>query len=166
MLIRNEIDRDASAIRRVVTEAMKVLPQSTGTEAAIVDRLRADNALSLSLVAEDGGEVVGYLAASDARIGAVPGWGLIGPVAVLPAQHGQGIGSALMDEAIRRLRAGCKGAALVGDPGYYGRFGFRGFPGLRLGDVPPRFVQTLPFDGSEPEGELIHHPAFGLDQKA
>lgn len=62
-------------IRRVVTEAMKLLPQATGAEAAIVDRLRANNALSLSLVAEDGGEVVGYLAASDARIGDVTGWG-------------------------------------------------------------------------------------------
>ncbi|MGY6633204.1 MAG: GNAT family N-acetyltransferase [Alkalilacustris sp.] len=166
MLIRNEVDGDAVAIRAVVTEAMKLLPQATGTEAAIVDRLRADNALSLSLVAEDGGAVVGYLAASDARIGDVTGWGLIGPVAVLPSRHGEGIGSALMTEAIRRLRAGCKGAALVGDPGYYGRFGFRAFPGLRLGDVPPRFVQALPFDASGPEGELIHHPAFGLEQKA
>ena len=166
MLIRNEIDGDAPAIRAVVTEAMKLLPQATGTEAAIIDRLRADNALSLSLVAEDGGEVLGYLAASDTRIGAVPGWGLIGPVAVLPLRHGQGIGSALMAEAILRLRAACKGAALVGDPGYYGRFGFRAFPDLRLGDVQPRFVQALPFDGSEPQGELIHHPAFGLEQKA
>ena len=166
MLIRNEIDSDASAIRRVVAEAMKLLPQSNGAEAGIVDRLRADNALSLSLVAEDGGEVVGYLAASDARIGAMSGWGLIGPVAVLPSRHGEGIGSALMTEAIQRLRAGSKGAALVGDPGYYGRFGFRAFPGLRLGDVPARFVQALPFDGSETQGELIHHPAFGLDQRA
>ncbi len=163
MLIRDEIDGDASAIRRVVTEAMKLLPQSSGAEAAIVERLRADNALSLSLVAEDGGEVVGYLAASDARIGAMSGWGLIGPVAVLPSRQRRGIGSALMSEAILRLRAGCKGAALVGDPGYYGRFGFTAFPGLRLGDVPARFVQALPFDGSEPQGELIHHPGFGLD---
>jgi len=166
MLIRDEIDRDASAIRAVVTEAMKLLPQATGTEAAIVDRLRADNALSLSLVADDGGAVVGYLAASDARIGDVSGWGQIGPVAVLPSRHREGIGSALMTEAIQRLRSSYKGAALVGDPGYYGRFGFRAFPGLRLGDVPPRFVQALPFDGSQPQGELIHHPAFGLDQKA
>lgn len=166
MLIRNEIDSDASAIRRVVTDAMKLLPQATGAEAAIVDRLRAHNALSLSLVAEDGAEVVGYLATSDAQIGDVTGWGLIGPVAVLPSRHGEGIGSALIAEAILRLRAGCKGAALVGDPGYYGRFGFRAFPGLRVGDVPARFVQAQPFDGSEPQGELVHHPAFGLDQRA
>lgn len=166
MLIRNEIDGDAPAIRRIVTEAMKLLPQSSGAEADIVDRLRADNSLSLSLVVEDGGEVVGYLAAADARIGAASGWGLIGPVAILPSRHGEGIGSALIAEAILWLRAGYKGATLVGDPGYYGRFGFRALPGLRLGDVPSQFVQALPFDGSEPQGELIHHPAFGLDQKA
>ena len=70
-----------------------------------------------------------------------------------------------MTHAIRRMRAGCKGAALVGDPGCYGRFGFRAFPGLRSGEVPVRFVQALPFDGSEPRGELIHHPAFDLDQR-
>lgn len=165
MLIRNEIDSDAPAIRRVVTEAMKLLPQSTGTEAAIVDRLRANNALSLSLVVEDGGEVVGYLAASNARIGSVSGWGLIGPLAVLPMRHSEGIGSALMADAINRLRANCNGAALVGDPGYYGRFGFRAFPKLRVGGCPPEFVQALPFDGREPEGELFHHPAFGLTEQ-
>ncbi|WP_135449221.1 GNAT family N-acetyltransferase [Tabrizicola caldifontis] len=162
MLIRNEIDSDAPAIRAVVTEAMKLLPQSTGTEAAIVDRLRADNALSLSLVAEDRGQVVGYLAASDARIGAVSGCGLIGPVTVLPMRRGQGIGSALMAEAILLLRRRCRGAALVGDPDYNARLAFRAFPGLRLGVVPPRFVQALPFDDSYPQGDLIHHPAFGL----
>lgn len=165
MLIRKEIDSDPLAIRAVVTTAMKLLPQSTGTEADIIDQLRADNALCLSLVAEDGGEVVGYLAASHARIGTVSDWGLIGPLAVLPSRHGQGIGSALMVEAILRLRATCRGAALVGEPAYYGRFGFRAFPDLRVGDCPPMFVQALPFDIWEPGGEVIHHAAFGLKQQ-
>ena len=90
-----------------------MLPQATGAEAAIVHRLGADSALSLSLVAEDG---------------AKSGRGLIGPVAVLPLRHGEGIGSALMTEAILRLRAGCKGAALVGDPGYLVRVRVQGIP--------------------------------------
>lgn len=166
MLIRNETASDAFAIRTVVTTAMKLLPESTGTEADIVERLRADDALSLSLVAEDRGDVVGYLAVSSARIGAVSGWGLIGPVAVLPFWHSQGIGGALVAEAILRLRVSCKGAVLFGDPGYYSRFGFRAFPDLRLGDCPTQFVQALPFTTIEPEGEVIHHSAFGLRQKA
>lgn len=165
MLIRNELTGEASAIRAVVTSAMKFLPQASGSEAEIIDKLRANDALSLSLVAEDRGEVVGYLAASDARVGVVTRWGLIGPLAVLPSRHREGIGSALMAEAILRLRASCKGAALVGDPGYYCRFGFRTFAKLSVGDCPPEFIQALPFDGSEPEGELIHHPAFGLQQQ-
>lgn len=166
MIIRDETPGDAPEIARVVTEAMRLLPQATGTEAAIVERLRAAGALMLSLVAEDGGRVIGHLAASAARIGTADGWGLIGPLAVLPARHRQGVGSALMMEALRRLRLGCRGAALVGDPGYYGRFGFRSFPSLFVPGCPPEVVQALPFDDTPPGGELIHHPAFGLDHPA
>ncbi|MDS4012249.1 MAG: N-acetyltransferase [Defluviicoccus sp.] len=164
MLIRNETIADIPAISRLVTEALLMLPQSTGTEASIVEKLRAEGALALSLVAEDEGAVIGYLAASAARIGAQDGWGLIGPLVVLPSRHRQGIGSALIAEALRRLRATSRGAALVGDPAYYGRFGFRAFPGLGVAGCPPEVVQALPFDATEPRGELIHHPAFGLDQ--
>ena len=164
MLIRDELAGDGPAISQLVTEAMLMLAQSTGTEAGIVEKLRADNALALSLVAEDDGVIVGYLAASAATIGTEDGWGLIGPLAVLPSRHRQRIGTALMAEAIGRLRADSRGAVLVGDPGYYSRFKFRTFPSLRLAGVPPQFVQALPFDGTEPRGELIHHPAFGLNQ--
>lgn len=165
MLIRNETIDDIAAIGRIVTEAMRLLAQSTGTEAAIVERLRAAGALTLSLVAEEDGEVVGHLAASMARIGTQDGWGLIGPLAVTPVRHRQGIGSALMAEALHRLRATSCGAALVGDPGYYGRFGFRAYPGLEVAGCPPEVVLALPFDDTEPCGELNHHPAFGLDQQ-
>lgn len=165
MLIRNETAGDIPAIGELVTEALLLLAQSTGTEARIVEALRTDGALTLSLVAEDGGEVVGYLAASPARIGSQNGWALIGPLVVLPSRHHEGIGTALMAEALRRLRATSRGAALVGDPGYYGRFGFRAFPWLGVEGCPPEVVQALPFDGAEPHGELIHHPAFDLDQQ-
>ncbi|MBS0268662.1 MAG: N-acetyltransferase [Proteobacteria bacterium] len=165
MLIRNETVGDIPAISRLVTEALLTLAQSTGTEASIIEKLRADGALALSLVAEVKGEVIGYLAASAARIGTQDGWALIGPLAVLPSRHRQGIGTALMAEALHRLRATNRGAALVGDPAYYGRFGFRSFPGFGVAGCPPEVVQALPFDGIEPRGELIHHPAFGLDQQ-
>lgn len=165
MLIRNETIGDIPAISRLVTEALLMLAQSTGTEASIVEALRAEGALALSLVAEEEGEVIGYLAASAARIGTQDGWGLIGPLVVLPSRHRQGIGTALMEEALRRLRVTSRGAALVGDPAYYGRFGFRAFPGLGVAGCPSEVVQALPFDGIEPCGELIHHPAFGLNQQ-
>jgi len=109
--------------------------------------------------------VVGYLAASVARVGPQDGWGLIGPIAVLPSRHRQGIGTAMMEEALARLRATCRGAVLVGDPAYYSRFGFRAFPGLGVTGCPPEVVQALPFDANRPRGELIHHQAFGLPQQ-
>jgi len=165
MLIRNEADGDIAAIGRLVTEALLMLAQATGTEAGIVEKLRAEGALSLSLVADEEGEVIGYLAASAARIGTQDGWGLIGPLVVSPSRHRQGVGTALMAEALRRLRATSQGAALVGDPAYYGRFGFRAFPGLGVAGCPPEVVLALPFNGIEPRGELIHHPAFGLNQQ-
>lgn len=165
MLIRNETKDDIPAISRLVTEALKLLAQSTGTEASIVETLRAEGALTLSLVAEEEGEVIGYLAASEGRVGTQGGWGLIGPLVVLPSRHRQGIGTALMVEALRRLRGTSRGAALVGDPAYYVRFGFRAFSGLTVAGCPPEVVQAPPFDGTEPRGELIHHPAFGLGQQ-
>lgn len=165
MLIRNETVGDIPAIRRVVTDALKKLVQSTGTEAAIVEKLREDDALVLSLVADEGGEVIGYLAASTAQVGMQGGWSLIGPLAVLPSRHRQGIGSALMAEAINRLRPSMRGIALVGDPAYYGRFGFRSFPRLSVRGCPPEVVQALTFEDIEPRGELFHHQAFGLEQQ-
>lgn len=164
MLIRDETAGDIPAIRPLVTEAFRMLIYSSGTEASIIEALRAEGALTLSLVAEEKGCVVGHLAASAARIGVQDGWGLIGPLAVSPPRHRQGIGTALVAEALRRLQKSCRGAALVGDPAYYGRFGFRSFPGLNVPGCPPEVVQALPFDGAAPCGELIHHPAFGLDQ--
>jgi putative acetyltransferase len=164
VLIRDENVADAPAISRVITEAMLLLPQASGSEARIVERLREGDALMHSLVAEEAGEVIGHLAVSAARIGREEGWGLIGPVAVQPARHRHGVGSALMHEALRRLRATSRGAALVGNPGYYGRFGFRSFPGFGIAGFPPEVVLALPFDGTAPKGELIHHPAFGLEQ--
>ena len=165
MIIREETSGDIPEIGRVVTEAMLLLPQATGTEATIVEKLRAARALTLSLVAEEHGKVIGYLAASAARIGDQDRWGLIGPLVVVPSRHRQGIGSALMKEALRRLRKTERGAALVGNPTYYGRFGFHSFTGLRIAGIPQEFVLALPFSGDEPQGELFHHPAFGLKQE-
>lgn len=164
MQIRDETEADSAAIADVVTKALALLPQATGTEADIVGRLRAAGALDLSLVAEEDGMVIGYLAASPARIGPQTGWSVIGPLVVLPARHGQGIGSALMRTALDRLRKTHRGVALVGDPGYYHRFGFRAFPGLGVTGCPPEVVQALAFDDRPPVGEVIHHPAFGLNQ--
>jgi len=43
MLIRSELENDVATISLLVTEALKILPQSTGTEARIVEALRTEN---------------------------------------------------------------------------------------------------------------------------
>ncbi len=69
-----------------------------------------------------------------------------------------------MNAALQHLRAaGMTGGALVCDPAYYGRFGFRARPGQTHQGVPDEFVLALPFSNSVPYGELAHHEAFRLN---
>ena len=70
--IRPERPGDAAAIGPLITEAFLTAAHRDGTEAAIVDRLRADGALLVSLVATDGAALVGHVAASPATVGGRP----------------------------------------------------------------------------------------------
>ncbi|NBB84501.1 MAG: GNAT family N-acetyltransferase [Alphaproteobacteria bacterium] len=166
MTLREERPGDADAIRAVVDAAFATAPHADGTEPAIVDRLRDQGGLTLSLVAVTAdGTIVGHVAASPAAVGdAVSGWAGIGPVSVRPDRQSAGIGSALMRAALDRLKAlGLDGAVLVGDPAFYGRFGFRAVPGLTVDGVPDGYVLAVAFDGRSPQGRIRFHPAFGLE---
>jgi len=118
MDIRGETEPDRAAIRRVETAAFP-----TAAEADLVDRLRADGDLRLSLVAAEGEEIVGHVAFS---VMTAPFRALgLAPVAVSPERQTQGIGSALIREGLRRVAAeGWEGVFVLGDPAYYERFGF------------------------------------------
>ena len=70
-----------------------------------------------------------------------------------------------MKDALNRLRKTKRGAVLVGEPSYYSRFGFNAFPNMTVAGCPPEVVQALPFDGTEPFGEVYHHKAFALNQE-
>ena len=56
---------------------------------------------------------------------------------------------------------GGKGCALVGDPGYYQRFGFKNIPGLIHDGIPQEFFLALPFDKKIPQGTVEFHEGFG-----
>lgn len=96
-------------------------------EAGLVETLMADAAAfvpALSLVAESDGRIVGHVVFTRAHVGGVPAV-LLAPLAVIPEAQSSGVGSALVEEGLRRARA--EGAALalvLGAPGYYTRFGF------------------------------------------
>jgi len=162
VLIRKETPSDIPVITEITVEAFSTLEVSDHTEQYVVDALRAAGALTLSLVAEYNGEVVGHIAFSPVTMSdGIPDWYGLGPVSVLPEFQRSGIGSALINEGLTRLkRLGARGCCLVGHPDYYPRFGFENASGLTLEGVPPEVFFVLPFAGLIPQGSVCFHQAF------
>jgi putative acetyltransferase len=162
MIIRKERESDIEAIFEITRAAFEGHPYSHQTEPFIIQALRAANALTVSLVAEIGGRVVGHVAFSPAAISdGSHRWYGLGPVSVLPELQKQGIGKSLIREGLSLLKAsGAKGCVLVGDPGFYERFGFRNPPGLILEGVPQEYFLALSFDGNCPRGKVVFHEGF------
>jgi putative acetyltransferase len=160
--IRNESSADVSAIEEATISAFLNAPHTGHTEHFIVNALRKAGKLRLSLVADAKGTVVGHLAASPVSISDdAAGWFGLGPISVLPEHQGRGVGSRLVREALHILREqGAAGCVLLGEPGFYGRFGFRADPTLILPDVPPEYFQAVSFDSSRPRGVVSYHAAF------
>jgi putative acetyltransferase len=122
-VIREETPADVTAIHAVNVAAFE-----TDAEARLVDALRAAGALTLSLVAEIEGAIVGHIAFSPVTLTSgqrtVAGVGLA-PMAVVPAQQRSGIGGKLVQEGLRRLRdAGHPFCVVLGHADYYPRHGF------------------------------------------
>lgn len=162
VVIRAERHGDEEAIERVTERAFAAARHRSGTEARIVAALRRDVVLALSLVAERHGEVVGHAAFSPVSLGAGrDGWFGLGPISVGPDVQGRGIGAALVEAGLARLRSGgARGIVLVGDAGYYRRFAFRSWPGLGYRGLDPAYVLGLPFGENAPAGEIVFPSAF------
>ncbi len=160
--IRNDTNADIPAISLVTQEAFKSLEISNHTEQFIIEALRAAKALTLSLVAELNGRVVGHVAFSPVAMSdGTQGWFGLGPVSVLPEYQRQGIGKALIREGLDRLRdMNAQGCCLVGHPDYYRQFGFRNSTDLALDGVPPAFFFVLPFNQYAPNGTVAFHEGF------
>jgi putative acetyltransferase len=159
VIIRAERDDDTLAIKTILVAAF-----AGDAEADLVVRLRSDNDLALALVAEDDG-VLGYVAFpkltvdDDDRTHDAAG---LAPIAVMPGQQKQGIGGALIREGHRLLAARFPVVFVLGDPGYYARFGYSVavaaafksayagpcFMALRLNETAPR------------RGQVRYPPAF------
>ena len=118
MIIRAETPADHAAIRAVVIDAF-----GGEQEAELVDGLRRDGALSVSLVAEVDGHLVGHVALSPLK--SPPHAFALAPVAITSIRQRQGIGSALIREAIEiAAEEGADMIFVLGEPAYYQRFGF------------------------------------------
>jgi putative acetyltransferase len=167
MNIRSETSGDIEAIGEVTVAAFQALEISQHTEQFIVEALRAAGALTVSLVADVDGRVVGHAAFSPVAISdGTPGWYGLGPVSVLPQYQRQGIGKALIREGLSRLKGmGARGCCLVGHPAYYRKLGFENPPGLVIEGVPPEVFLALSFDGKTPRGTVTFHEAFKSSTK-
>lgn len=161
-LIRPETPADAAAIHQLTAEAFRSATHASGTEPFIVDALRQAGALSLSLVAEEAGALVGHVGLSPVTVSdGTVGWYGLGPLSVRPSHQGRGMGGALVREALARLQAmEAGGCVLLGEPAYYGRFGFQADPALVLPGVPPAYFQAVRLGGPPARGVVTYHPAF------
>jgi putative acetyltransferase len=142
--IREERSEDIPAIREVNDRAF-----GQQHEGRIVDALRSNGAVLLSLVATEDAQVVGHVLYSPASIGDVHGAAL-GPMAVLARHQRHGIGSRLVQAGNQKVKdIGCPFIIVLGHPHFYPRFGFR--PGSTRGitcawDVPDDVFMLLVLD--------------------
>lgn len=160
--IRDEHPDDIETIHALTETAFAQQPHSKGREGPILQALRADGDLSLSLVAISEGQLIGHAAFSPVTLGAAEGhWYALGPISVAPARQRQGIGSALVQAGLERLRAiAADGCVLIGAPEVYGPMGFVGDGRITYHGLDKRYVQHLAFGNRLPQGELTYAPAF------
>lgn len=160
--VRKEVLSDVAAIEAVIKAAFCSAARAGHMEQLIVRVLRDSRQLSVSLVAEDVGSIIGHVAVSPVTISnGASGWYGLGPISVVPERQGQGVGSLLIENVLAELRAlGAAGCVLLGDPNYYSRFGFKAEPALALPGVPPEYFQAISLSGSFPSGTVTYHDAF------
>jgi len=160
--IRNEQPSDIPNIFKLTQAAFKDIEYSSHTEQFIVNALRDSQQLTVSLVAEYEGQIIGHIAFSPVSISdGTTDWYGLGPVSVQPEFQNQGVGSQLIHTGLEKLKtlkaAGC---VLLGDPEYYARFGFKAKPELVLQGVPAEYFQTLSFTEKMPQGDVVYAEAF------
>lgn len=161
--IRSEQPGDERAIRALTDAAFRDEPHADGDEGELIERLRADGDLVLSLVALNSDKaIVGHISFSPVTISDAEGkWYQLAPVSVIPSGQNSGIGSSLIETGLDRLRgSGAAGILLVGDPEYYCRFGFTLDHDLTLSEALDPYLQMLVFEGEPPSGEVTLAPAF------
>jgi len=160
--IRNETSDDVEQIHQVTELVFLDAPHTDYTEQFIVKALRKSDALVVSLVAEADWEIIGHVAVSPVNIsdGATNWYGL-GPISVLPDHQGKGVGTQLMKNVLADIESkGASGCVVLGDPGYYGCFGFKAVKGLFFPGDPSEYFHAVSFDAGFAQGEVTYHDAF------
>ena len=162
LIIREAIEADRAAIGALVERAF-----GQAAEAELVAALVRDGDAVLELVAEEDGQLAGHVLFSRLdvdRDGDHFAAVALAPVAVEPASQKRGIGSALIEEGHRLLNArGERLSVVLGDPAYYGRFGYTHSRAAGFDSVfQCAALQALDWGAAPAEGRLVYAPAFGV----
>ena len=164
MQVRLEGAADVAAVREVHRAAF-----GTDAEADLVDALRAQARPFVSLVAEDGDDIVGHIAFSPVTLspGAAVAIAGLAPMAVLPAHQRCGIGSVLVRAGLQRcVDVGFQAVVVLGHPNFYPRFGFASASRFGLTstyEVPDDVFMALELTRDAlvgASGVVHYHPAF------
>lgn len=161
--LRSETLEDQAEIFELTRAAFEPMPYSGGNEPQIIDNLRSEGALTISLVATRVDEIVGHIAFSPVSSSTQSEyWYALGPVSVHPTFQGQGIGKKLILEGLAQLKdRGATACILVGYPEYYSRFGFHLAPNLAPSSQPKDYFMLKSFaENFEQDQQLDFHPVF------
>jgi putative acetyltransferase len=164
--IRAATPRDREAIRLVEEHAF-----GQHAEAGLVDALVGNGDAVVELVAVEDGQVVGHVLFSRLFVeqdGKEFPAVALAPLAVEPNFHGTGIGGALIREAHIKLReAGEKLSLVLGEPAYYGRFGYTHARAAKFeSEYQGEALQALAWDNAPESGRLVYASAFSTELAA
>lgn len=160
LIIRSEQARDIPHITHLILQAFDNHPHhdpNTGiTEHIIVQNLRKESALTLSLVTEYQQQIIGHIAFSPVKFNqAESHWHVMAPVSILPEFQNQGIGSKLIQTGLTALqKLSSDGVVVLGDPNYYQRFGFHHHHSFKVPGVPQHFFMAQAFNDNDTYNDL------------
>jgi len=160
--VRPQQADDYEAARHIYAEAFE-RPLEVGIFEALWEAGDAIPELSFTALQED--TIVGHVTASRATV-ATDAVVAVGPIGVLPAHQGRGVGMALMNALLTAAdNAGVPMVMLLGSPQYYGRFGFRPAQELGVESPEPKWgeaLQARPLTAHTPaiSGRFEFAPAF------
>lgn len=164
MQIRPERQEEYRAITQLVQTAFATAKVSDGTEQEFVKHLRASGNYipSLALVAVEEEELIGHIMLTRTRLHPTKGGEvavlLLAPLCVKLEKRNQGVGGALVEASFRQARQlGYPAVFLLGDPAYYGRFGFRAAEGYGIREssktLPGEFVLACELEQGALQGK-------------
>lgn len=172
MRIREVLSSEGDAVRRLVTEAFLTAEHADGTEGELVGRLRSspDFLPGYEIAAEDRGEWIGHAMMTRGSVptkeGDLPVL-VLAPVSVALPHRRKGVGAQLVETLLEKgRREGWAGAVVLGDPAYYGRFGFveaSTFGWTFPFDVPAEYALAQVWKDDPPRavGPVRFSPVFG-----